>query len=159
KLRKLVALDEKDPLSRYALGQKLLEVAQGEAELAEAADHLRFANAAAPDHWATYHVLGQVLLRLGLREEARRVLEEGIRRVAAASPGGALDTSSACHQCIALALSHKALQRQAASASSNSRTSPKRRCASFSRQRSTTSRTSSGMPGRTWSGGTGRSSR
>src|SRR4051794_30576768 len=79
KLRKLVSLDQADPLSRFALGQKLFEVAQGDAELVEAAEHLRFANAAAPEHLATYHTLGRVLLRLGQKDEARSVLEEGVR--------------------------------------------------------------------------------
>ena len=80
-LRKLVALDESDPLSRFALGRKLMEEGTEEA-LREAATHLRFANERAPSHLATYRVLGQVLIRLNEKDEARRVLEEGIKRVA-----------------------------------------------------------------------------
>ena len=80
-LRKLVALDESDPLSRFALGRKLMEEGMEEA-LREAAGHLRFANERAPSHLATYHVLGQVLIRIGEKDEARRVLEEGVKRVA-----------------------------------------------------------------------------
>jgi predicted Zn-dependent protease len=82
KLRKLVAIDENDALSRFALGKKLFELAESDAMLAEAAEHLRFANRAAPDHLATYHILAQTLIRLGLRGEARNVLEAGIARSA-----------------------------------------------------------------------------
>lgn len=87
KLRKLVALDERDPLSRFALGKKLFEEADGPAMLQEAAGHLRFANQAAPDHLATYHVLGQTLLRLGLTDEARQVLRAGVEKSAAFAHG------------------------------------------------------------------------
>ena len=86
KLRKLVSLDENDPLSRFALGRKLAEEGTDEA-LKEAATHLRFANERAPSHLATYHVLGQVLIRIGEKDEARRVLEEGIRRVGGIGEG------------------------------------------------------------------------
>src|SRR5688572_7609698 len=47
-LRKLIALDPKDPLSRFALGKKLFEGDPTPASLSEAADHLSFANAHAP---------------------------------------------------------------------------------------------------------------
>jgi predicted Zn-dependent protease len=82
KLRKLVALDENDPLSRFALGKKLFEVGENDTLLTEAAEHLRFANRMAPDHLATYHVLAQTLIRLGLKDEARQVLQAGIARSA-----------------------------------------------------------------------------
>ena len=95
KLRKLVALDETDPLSRFALGKKLFETDDSPEALAEAAEHLRFANAKAPEHLATYHVLGQVLIRLGLKEEARRVLEAGIERVAGVGEGMGRDLGPA----------------------------------------------------------------
>jgi predicted Zn-dependent protease len=81
KLRKLLALDPDDPLSRFALGKKLFEEGTTEAEWSEAAEHLAFANQRAPDHLATYHILAQTLIRLGRKGEARPVLEEGIRRV------------------------------------------------------------------------------
>jgi predicted Zn-dependent protease len=87
KLRKLVSLDENDPLSRFALGKKLLEEAGGEAMLAEAAEHLRFANRTAPDHLATYHILAQTLIRLGKKEEARQVLAAGVEKSAAFAHG------------------------------------------------------------------------
>src|SRR3954464_6211107 len=80
KLRKLVALDPNDPLSRFALGKKLFETDPTPESLKEAAEHLRFANARAPEHLATYDLLSQVLIQLGEKDEARRVLEEGIRR-------------------------------------------------------------------------------
>lgn len=84
KLRKLVALDESDPLSRFALGKKLLELGE---DLPEAAGHLRFANEKAPGHLATYHILAQVLIRIGERQEAKRVLTAGIERVAGVGEG------------------------------------------------------------------------
>ena len=95
KLRKLVALDESDPLSRFALGKKLFETEDSPDALAEAAEHLRFANTKAPEHLATYHVLAQVLIRLGRCEEARRVLETGIERVAGVGEGMGRDLGPA----------------------------------------------------------------
>ncbi len=86
KCRKLVALDEDDPLSRFALGQALLQ-AGDDAVLAEAAEHLTFANKAAPGHLATYHLLGQVLIKLGRTDDARRALEDGCKCVQAVGEG------------------------------------------------------------------------
>ncbi len=80
RLRKLVALDEDDPLSRFALGQALFQEGSLEASR-EAAEHLLFANAKDPDHLATYHVLGQVLIKLGRKSEAHRVLTQGCEKV------------------------------------------------------------------------------
>jgi predicted Zn-dependent protease len=97
-MRKLVALDPKDPLSRFALATKLLESSPDDATVAEAAEHLRFANAADPAHLATYHLLAQSLVRLGRRDEARPVLEEGIRRVTAAGGGMGRDLGPAMEQ-------------------------------------------------------------
>jgi predicted Zn-dependent protease len=94
-LRKLVALDVNDPLSRFALGKKLFEEGVAPEALAEAAEHLCFASAKAPDHLATYHILGQTLIRLGRNEEARQVLQEGIRRVAAVGHGMGRDLGPA----------------------------------------------------------------
>jgi predicted Zn-dependent protease len=89
--RKLVALDPNDPLSRFALGKKLFETG----EMEEAAEHLRFANAKAPEHLATYHILAQTLFQLKRFEEARPVLEEGIRRVAEVGEGRGRDLGPA----------------------------------------------------------------
>jgi predicted Zn-dependent protease len=94
-LRKLVALDPNDPLSRFALGKKLFETEPSPEALAEAADHLQFANANAPEHLATYHILGQTLIRLGRNDEARRVLEEGVRRTATIGEGMGRDLGPA----------------------------------------------------------------
>lgn len=96
-LRKLVSLDPADPLSRFALGRKLAETAAEDAspELAEAAEHLLFANQKAPGHLATYHVLGGVLIRLNRKDEARRVLSEGVRRVAGIGEGMGRDLGPA----------------------------------------------------------------
>src|SRR4051794_16922301 len=73
KLRKLLALDENDSLSRFALGGKLFETDPRRQALEKAAGHLRFANAKSPEHLATYHVLGQVLTKLGRHDQARQV--------------------------------------------------------------------------------------
>lgn len=95
KLRKLVALDESDPLSRFALGAKLFETDPTPAAQAEAADHLRFANAKSPEHLATYHILGQVLVKLGRKDEARSVFEAGIVRAEAVGEGMGRDLAPA----------------------------------------------------------------
>ena len=84
--RKLVALDEDDPLSRFALGQALFKEGTTEA-VTEAAEHLLFANAKAPNHLATYHVLGQVLIKLGRNSEARDVLSAGCEKTEAVGVG------------------------------------------------------------------------
>ena len=86
RIRKLVALDEDDALSRFALGQALFREGGSEA-LNEAAEHLMFANAKDPDHLATYHMLGQVLIKSGRNSEARDVLSAGCEKAEAAGFG------------------------------------------------------------------------
>jgi len=76
KFRKLVALDENDPLSRFALGQALFREGRDEA-LVEAVAHLEYTNKHDTNHLATYHMLGQTLIKLGRNEEAKRVLAAG----------------------------------------------------------------------------------
>src|SRR5881398_2616844 len=61
-LRKLLALDPDDPLSRFALGKKLFETSDAPADLEEAASHLAIANEKSPAHLATYNIYGQVLM-------------------------------------------------------------------------------------------------
>ena len=100
-LRKLVSLDENDPLSRFALGKKLFEQADDEAMLREAAEHLQFANARAPEHLATYHILAQALLGLNRPADARIVLEEGIRRVGTVDQGMGRDLGPAMQDMLA----------------------------------------------------------
>ena len=95
RFRKLVALDEDDPLSRFALGQALFQQGDGHEALHEAAEHLIFANAKAPDHLATYHVLGQLLIKLGRKSEARRVLAEGCEKVGVVGHGMGRDLGPA----------------------------------------------------------------
>jgi hypothetical protein len=106
-LRKLVALDPDDPLSRFALGKKLFETADAgeDAEgrdagdvFREAAEHLSFANARAPHHLATYNILGRVLIRLDRREDARRVLEDGVRRTGEVGEGMGRDLGPAMRE-------------------------------------------------------------
>ncbi len=87
KLRKLVALDDSDALSRFALGQALFHQGDSPEALHEAAEHLIFANAKAPDHLATYHVLGQVLIKLGREDEARAILQAGSTKAAGVGVG------------------------------------------------------------------------
>ena len=98
KLRKLVALDANDPLSRFALGTKLFETESTPDLLAEAAEHLRFANVTAPEHLATYHILGQVLLKLGRNDEARAVFERGVVRAEAVGEGMGRDLAPAMRE-------------------------------------------------------------
>ena len=94
KFRRLVALDEDDPLSRFALGQALFK--EGSIETwHEAAEHLVFANTNAPDHLATYHVLGQVLIRLDRKIEARRVLAAGCEKAGDVQEGMGRDLGPA----------------------------------------------------------------
>jgi hypothetical protein len=99
KLRKLVALDADDPLSRFALGKRLFEEygsGGGDATmLAEAAEHLAFANRRNPEHLATYHILGQALVALGRRDDARQVFEAGICRTDAVGEGMGRDLGPA----------------------------------------------------------------
>lgn len=92
--RKLVALDEHDALSRFALGQALFQEGGIEA-LNEAAEHLLFANEKAPDHLATYHVLAKVLIKLDRQSEARRVLTEGVEKVGGIGQGMGRDLGPA----------------------------------------------------------------
>jgi hypothetical protein len=99
--RKLVALDANDPLARFGLGKKLFESENSPGALAEAAEHLRFANERAPEHLATYHVLGQVLLKLGEKEEARRVLQAGCERSAGIGEGMGRDLGPAMAELLA----------------------------------------------------------
>ena len=98
-LRKLVALDETDPLSRFALGNKLFEESNDDrAMLEEAATHLSFANSHARDHLATYHVYAKTLIALGKSTEAVAVLAEGIERVAAGGGGMGRDLGPAMQE-------------------------------------------------------------
>ena len=94
RFRKLVALDEDDPLSRFAFGQALFQEGSLEA-LHEAAEHLIFANAKVPTHLATFHVLGQVLISFGRKSEARRVLTEGCGKVGGVGHGMGRDLGPA----------------------------------------------------------------
>jgi predicted Zn-dependent protease len=91
KLRKLLSLDEADPLSRFPLGKKLFETG----ELEEAVQHLTFANENAPNHLATYHILSQALIALGRTDEAKKVLQAGIPKVQAVGEGMGRDLGPA----------------------------------------------------------------
>ena len=51
KLRALVAMDDSDALSRFALGQALFRQGEGPEALNEAAEHLIFASAKNPTIW------------------------------------------------------------------------------------------------------------
>lgn len=94
-LRKLLSLDPDDPLSRFALGKKLFEDGKTREELQEAVGHLLFANRKAPEHLATYHILGQLLIKLGQPDEAREVLRAGIARATAVGEGMGRDLGPA----------------------------------------------------------------
>jgi hypothetical protein len=77
------------------LGNGLFTLSDDAADLAEAAEHLRFANARSPGHLATYHTLGQVLIRLGATDEARQVLQAGVARTAGIGEGMGKDLGPA----------------------------------------------------------------
>ena len=94
-LRKLLALDEEDPLSRFALGKKLFEDGQSTEEWVEAQTHLQFANRVAPDHLATYNILAQTLIKLGKIQEAKSVLRDGIARASLVTEGMGRDLAPA----------------------------------------------------------------
>ena len=81
-------------MRRFALGQAWLHEGRDGA-LKAAAEHLIFANAKAPDHLATYHVLGQVLIKLGRTGEARAVLSNGCEKTKAVGEGMGRDLGPA----------------------------------------------------------------
>lgn len=85
--RKLLAMDDSDPLSRFALGQALFKQGQSTEELDEAAEHLKFANSKDPEHLATYLILGQVLIKLGRMDEAKTVLKVGSKKAEGVTVG------------------------------------------------------------------------
>ena len=93
--RKLVAMDDSDALSRFALGQALFRQDNSPEALNEAAEHLTFANAKDPHHLATYHVLGQVLIKLGRKDEARAILQAGCTKAAGVGGGMGRDLGPA----------------------------------------------------------------
>ena len=97
KLRKLVSLDQNDPLSRFALGKKLFETGIFE----EAVEHLQFANTTAPQHLATYHILSQALIQLDKIEEAKLVLQAGIPKVQSVGDGMGRDLGPAMQAMLA----------------------------------------------------------
>ena len=97
KFRKLVDLDPDDALSRFALGQALFRDATPEATR-EAVEHLTIANQAAPDHLATYHILGQALIKLGRKDEARSVLRRGCDQVRSVGQGMGRDLGPVLEQ-------------------------------------------------------------
>ena len=87
KFRKLVALDESDALSRFALGQALFQQGHSPETLSEAVEHLTFANTKNPEHLATYHVLGKVLIKLDRKDAARSILRAGVTKTAGVTEG------------------------------------------------------------------------
>ncbi|HEX5242672.1 MAG TPA: hypothetical protein VFW23_05360, partial [Tepidisphaeraceae bacterium] len=60
-----------------------------------------FANRAAPDHLATYHVLAGVLIRLRQAHEAQTVLKEGIARAVQVGEGMGRDLAPAMQEMLA----------------------------------------------------------
>jgi hypothetical protein len=81
KLRKLLALDPDDALSRFALANGLLTQDGSPAAKAEALEHLRFAHAKDAAHLATCRLLGELLVDAGAHVEARQVLSAGLARM------------------------------------------------------------------------------
>ncbi len=87
KLRKLLALDPSDGLSRFALGRKLLMDGGTAEELDEAIFHLRYSLEKDPSHLATYHKLAQGLVKAGRLGEAKGVLVPGVEKARAVGEG------------------------------------------------------------------------
>ena len=98
KCRKLVAMDDSDALSRFTLGQALFQHGDSPEALNEAVEHLMFANTKDPDHLATYHILGQVLIKLGRKDEARTVLGTGSTKAGDIGQGMGRDLGPAMTQ-------------------------------------------------------------
>jgi Flp pilus assembly protein TadD len=80
-LEEMLAEDPNDPFLRYGLAMEY--VSQGDDE--RAVRCFQELCAAAPDYVPAYHQRGQALVRLGRVDEARAVLQDGIR---AAHQGG-----------------------------------------------------------------------
>jgi len=72
-LRKLLAKDPRDGMSRYMLANELFKAEQ----FAEAADELEAYVQDADDEGAAYRILAEAYLRLGKKDEARWALKEG----------------------------------------------------------------------------------
>ncbi|MEQ8822182.1 MAG: tetratricopeptide repeat protein [Sumerlaeia bacterium] len=90
-IRKLVALDESDPVPRFSLAQKLLEEDGSPEAIAEAETHLHFVIGASPDHIAAYYLRAQVLERQGETDAAKIILRQGMERAALAPEGSGQD--------------------------------------------------------------------
>ena len=93
--RKPVAIDDSDALSRVALGQALFQQGDSPEALNEAVEHLMFANTQDPAHLATYHIFGQVLIKLGRKDEARTVLVTGSTKAGDVGEGMGRDLGTA----------------------------------------------------------------
>ena len=93
--RKLVAMDDSDALSRFALGQALFQQGGSPEALNEAVEHLMFANTRDPEHLATYHVFGQVRIKVGRKDEARTVLVTGSTKAGEVGEGMGHDLGTA----------------------------------------------------------------
>ena len=63
--------------------------------LSEAAEHLTFANTKDPNHLATYNILGQVLIKLGRKDDAKAVLQAGIAKTSGVVEGMGRDLAPA----------------------------------------------------------------
>jgi tetratricopeptide (TPR) repeat protein len=74
-LEEMLAEDPDDPFLRYGLAMEY--VSQGDDE--QAVRCFMELSIVAPDYVPAYHQWGQVLARLGRTEEARAVLQHGIR--------------------------------------------------------------------------------
>ena len=95
KFRKLVAIDDSDALSRVALGQALFQQGDSPEALNEAVEDLMYANTRDPEHLATYHVIGQELIKLGRKDEARTVLVTGSTKAGDVGEGMGRDLGTA----------------------------------------------------------------
>jgi hypothetical protein len=86
--RQMVAKNPNGFLGRYGLGNKILE--EG-GDPVEAVEHLRVAVSLDPIHVASHLALGRALTALGLKDEARPVLQAGIDAAVSGRSSGGVD--------------------------------------------------------------------
>ena len=86
--RQMVAKNPKGFLGRYGLGNKIL---QEGGNLGEAVEHLTVATQLDPTHVASHLGLGRALISLGLKNEAKPILQAGIDAARSGRSNGGVD--------------------------------------------------------------------
>ena len=86
--RQMVAKNPKGFLGRYGLGNRILQEA---GNLEEAVEHLTVATQLDPTHVASHLGLGRALISLGLKNEAKPILQAGIDAARSGRSNGGVD--------------------------------------------------------------------